>query len=78
MSVSVLPFCFEGREVRVVNRDGAPWCVMSDVCTVLGLGSPHKAAERLDDDEKGRTIIPTLEGLAKLAVILPEWEVASC
>ncbi|WP_408906574.1 BRO family protein [Roseomonas sp. CAU 1739] len=32
-----MPFVFEGAEVRVVVRGGAPWFVASDVCKALGL-----------------------------------------
>lgn len=71
MNTAVMPlaFDFEGHAVRTINRDGEPWWVLADVCAVLELGSPHKAADRLDDDEKGRTIIPTLGGPQEMTVI---------
>ncbi|MCI8704994.1 MAG: phage repressor protein/antirepressor Ant, partial [Anaerotignum sp.] len=40
-----------------------------DVCEILGLGSPHKVFERLDEDEKGRNLIPTLGGGQEMTVI---------
>lgn len=55
--------------VRTVLKDGDPWWVLGDVCRVLDLGSPHKVAERLDPDEKGRNLIPTPGGNQNMAII---------
>lgn len=49
-------------EIRTIQKDGEPWFVLKDVCNVLDLGSPHKVADRLENDEKGRTLIPTPGG----------------
>jgi len=65
----VSAFSFEGADVRVLNRSDEPWWVLADVCNVLEVGSPHKVANRLDDDEKGRTIIPTLGGPQETTII---------
>lgn len=56
-------------KVRVVEINGEPWWVLRDVCAALGLNSPHKVAERLDDDEKGRNQIPTPGGRQEVAVV---------
>jgi prophage antirepressor-like protein len=56
-------------KVRTLLIDGEPWFVLSDVCKVLELSSPHKVANRLDNDEKGRTLIPTLGGQQEMSVI---------
>lgn len=45
-------FNYEETPVRVVDKDGAPWWVLADVCRVLELSNPSKVAARLDDDEK--------------------------
>lgn len=55
----LMNFTFESHEVRTVIRDGEPWFVASDVCTVLELSNPSEALKRLDDDE--RTLI-SIEG----------------
>lgn len=66
---NIIPFSFEGHEVRVTtHNDEAHW-VLADVCAVLEIGSPHKAATRLDEDEKGRTTIPTLGGPQEMTTI---------
>lgn len=43
MNQQLMPFDYEGREVRVVKDDqGEPWFVAADVCAVLQL--PELAA----------------------------------
>ncbi|KAA8389970.1 Bro-N domain-containing protein [Acetobacter tropicalis] len=49
--------------------NGEPWWILADVCKVLEMGSPHKVANRLDEDEKGRTTIPTHGGPQEFAII---------
>jgi len=51
---------FENQEfgkVRVIEIDGQPWWVLTDVCKVLGLTTPSRVAERLDEDEVSQTHI---------------------
>ena len=62
-------FHYQDQEVRTVEQGGEPWWVLADVCKALGLRSPHKVADRLDEDEKGRTFIPTLGGAQELTII---------
>ncbi|MGD9541781.1 BRO-N domain-containing protein [Methylocystis sp.] len=54
---------------RPDERGVAPWFVAKDVCETLGLEWTAKAVEKLDDDEKDRTSIPTLGGTQELLVI---------
>lgn len=49
---AVIPFDFDGNDVRALTRDGEAWFVLADVCRVLEIGNPSMAAARLDDDEK--------------------------
>ncbi len=49
---AVIPFDFDGNDVRALTRDGEAWFVLADVCRVLEIGNPSDAARRLDDDEK--------------------------
>lgn len=62
-------FNYEKTEIRTVKINNEPWWVLKDVCGVLKLTSPHKVAERLDEDEKGRSLIPTLGGNQEVAVV---------
>lgn len=56
-------------EIRTIQKNGEPWFVLKDVCNVLDLGSPHKVADRLEEDEKGRNLIPTPGGSQEVQVI---------
>lgn len=49
--------------IRVIDIDGEPWWVLKDVCQALDLHSPHKVAERLDEDE--RNLIPIIDSLGR-------------
>ena len=62
-------FNYNGNEVRTIQKDGEPWWVLKDVCEVLGLSSPHKVFDRLDEDEKGRNQIPTPGGEQEMTVV---------
>lgn len=42
---------FEGHSVRIVNVDGEPWFVVSDVCQALEISNPTSAVNSLDGDE---------------------------
>lgn len=67
--IELQSFTYQSSEVRTVQRNGEPWFVLRDVCEVLCIGSPHKVYERLDEDEKGRSQIPTPGGLQEMSVI---------
>ena len=43
---------FEAFPVRITSRDGSPWFVAKDVCSILGLRNISEAVSGLDDDEK--------------------------
>lgn len=60
---------YENTSVRTIKIDGETWWVLKDICDILDLGSPHKISSRLDEDEKGRTLIPTLGGTQEVAVV---------
>ena len=46
----IIPFCFEDLPIRVVlDEDGEPWFVATDVCAALELLDVSGACERLDD-----------------------------
>jgi prophage antirepressor-like protein len=66
---AIVPFDFEGNAVRVIMREGVPWWVLADVCRVLDIVNPTRAADRLDDDEKGLHTVKTLGGDQEMVVI---------
>ena len=52
MTTTLQNFDYKGDGVRVVLRNGEPWFVLRDVCSVLGLRNPTVVASTLDDDER--------------------------
>ena len=56
-------------EIRTLHIDGEPWFVAADVCKALDVGETHVAMRRLDADEKGRCLIPTLGGQQELSTV---------
>lgn len=66
---TIIPFDFEQHAVRVLTRGGEPWFVLADVCSVLEIAQPHRASDRLDDDEKGRHTVTTLGGAQEMITI---------
>lgn len=55
--MELIPFTYDEAQVRVVQLDGEPWFVAADICRVLEIGNPSQALSRLDDDERGETLI---------------------
>lgn len=49
MSTEIVPFNFDGEQVRVVTIDGEPWFVLADLCAVLSLSNPSVVASRIDE-----------------------------
>ena len=45
-------FIYGGDQLRTIQRPDGLWWVLRDVCQVLGLTTPARVAERLDEDEK--------------------------
>jgi len=39
---AIIPFTFEAAQVRVIDRVGEPWFVLSDVCTILEVGNAFR------------------------------------
>lgn len=67
---SLQVFAFDGCNVRVVMKDGIPWFVAKDVCTVLGIKNARDAVARaLDADEKGVAKTDTLGGEQEMTII---------
>ena len=56
-------------DVRILMIDDEPWLVLADVCRVLELSETHRVAARLDEDEKGRTLMTTPGGTQNMTII---------
>ncbi|MFT8471179.1 Bro-N domain-containing protein [Acetobacter persici] len=66
---AVMPFSFEEHAVRVLTRNGEPWFVLTDVCSVLDISNSRDASNRLDEDEKGVVTTDTLGGPQEMSII---------
>lgn len=47
--MSIVPFQFQDREIRVIEREGEPWFVLADLCRVLDLHNTKDVKDRLGD-----------------------------
>ena len=56
-------FEYQNKQIRTVEKDGTTWWVLKDICDALNLSSPHKVAERLDEDERCGIELRTSGGL---------------
>ena len=51
-------FNFEGKDMRVVEIDGAPWWIGNEVATILGYSNPRDALRiHVDEDDKNSVVI---------------------
>ena len=55
-----------------LRKDGEPWFVLKDVCAVLGLGTPARVAERLEEDEVSSTHLTDSLGRQQNMTIINE------
>lgn len=55
-------FNYNGNEIRTIEKDGEPWWVLKDVCSVLGLKNPTVIADRLEEDEVTKFNLGGLSG----------------
>lgn len=62
-------FEYQNNKVRTVDVNGEAWFVLKDVCAVLGINNNRMAADRLDDDEKGVSLIDTLGGKQEMVIV---------
>lgn len=62
-------FEYQNKQIRTVEKDGTTWWVLKDICDALNLSSPHKVAERLDEDERCGIELRTSGGLQNTTVV---------
>lgn len=60
---------FEGHKIRILDREGEPWWVLSEVCAVLEIENPRNVAARLGEDEKGVQTMDTLGGPQEMLIV---------
>lgn len=62
-------FNFESRNIRIIDREGNPWFVAKDVCDVLELSDVSMSIQRLNENQKGTSIIGTPGGKQEMSII---------
>lgn len=65
-------FKYEDKQVRTVILNNEPHWVLKDICDVLGLTTPSRVAERLDEDEVNQTHIIDSMGRNQQTTIINE------
>lgn len=65
-------FNYNGNDVRTVEHDGDTWWVLKDVCDILGLTTPARVSERLEEDEVSSTHITDSLGRVQATTIISE------
>lgn len=66
-------FVFNGAHtIRVIDRDGEPWFVASDVCKAIDLDNVSRALDRLEDDEKDDVTLSDVIGRRQRIAIINE------
>lgn len=56
-------------EIRSVIVKGEPMFVVKDLCEVLGIVNSRDTTSRLDDDERGVSIVPTSSGAQEMNIV---------
>lgn len=69
MDNKITPFSFNGTQVRVVTRGGAPWWVAADVARALGLPRATDMTRYIDADERGVITNHPLNGGSQMVII---------
>lgn len=62
MNNKLQQFNYNGTDIRTIQKDGEPWWVLKDVCSVLELSNPTIVASRLDEDEVTKFDLGGLSG----------------
>lgn len=67
---AVVPFDFQGSEVRSgVSDDGQPCVIGKDACTALGISKYRDALSQLDNDERVSILVDTLGGPQRMTAV---------
>lgn len=61
--------CYKNKQVRTVEKEGAFWWVLKDVCAILEIEKYRDAGARLDDDERGSVLVDTPGGKQEMVAV---------
>lgn len=65
-------FDFEGKPLRIIDRDGTVWFIAKDVCAILELGNMSDTIAKLDNDEKDKIAFSDSIGRMRQTPIIDE------
>lgn len=65
----LMPFDYQGTQMRTVLIDGDHWFVAADVARILGYRDAHNLCRRLDEDDRGTRSVSTPSGDQDMTVI---------
>lgn len=66
---AITPYVFDGRNIRLIDKDGESWFVAGDVAAELGYEHTPHLLRLLDDDEKGVHNADTLGGTQAISLV---------
>lgn len=69
MSADLMPFEYEGQQVRTVIEGDGPWFVAADVARILGYRMASDMTRRLDDDDRGTRSVRTPSGDQEMTIV---------
>lgn len=69
---SIVPFDFQGHNVRVVIIDGEPWWVIVDVCKALEIENTYQVAQRLENEDTRQARVLDARGIEQNANVVNE------
>ena len=69
MSADLMPFTYGDATVRTILIAGEPWFVLADLCKVLGLGTPARVRERLDEGVSRTHTLQTSGGPQQMTIV---------
>lgn len=69
---TLIPFSYSGREVRTVIRDGEPWFVGRDVCSILDIVDARASLNLLDEDERDSVPVTDSMGREQDTIVINE------
>ncbi|MFC2623682.1 MAG: Bro-N domain-containing protein [Propionibacterium acidifaciens] len=70
--MTIIPFDYEGRRVRVVRISDEPWFILADLCKILSLSNPSMVAKQVDADALSSTEVTDSLGRPQGAAIVSE------
>jgi prophage antirepressor-like protein len=69
VNTELVPFAFDGHEVRTVRFGGEPWFVVVDICSILDLGNPSMAIKGLQKPDLSKVEVSSSTQGRKMLVV---------